>query len=183
MPKKTRRKLRSSNVPTCLLCDKESLTLKIQSFCTCICEDSDYKPVDVIINGEIRRNVVIDKARLPFLKAKYFELVKPKNESIAKEAKLKEAKLKSKKAKASRDQKAKFYDSWEWKKIRYEVLNKYGAKCMMCGATKETTKICVDHIKPISLYWDLRLDFNNLQVLCDDCNKGKSNIDETDFRK
>ena len=40
----------------------------------------------------------------------------------------------------------------------------------------------VDHIKPRSRYPALELTLTNLQVLCNDCNMGKSNDDETDFR-
>lgn len=76
-----------------------------------------------------------------------------------------------------------FYDTWEWKKVRYEALKKYGAKCQCCGATKENAKIVVDHIKPIRFHWDLRLEQSNLQILCDDCNKGKSYQDTTDWRE
>lgn len=45
-----------------------------------------------------------------------------------------------------------------------------------------TVKICVDHIKPISKHWELRLEESNLQVLCMECNKGKGAWDETDHR-
>ena len=72
-----------------------------------------------------------------------------------------------------------FYLSWEWKKARFEILKKFGPKCMLCGATE---RIVVDHIKPRRRYPALELDLENLQVLCDDCNRGKSYDDETDFR-
>ena len=72
-----------------------------------------------------------------------------------------------------------FYQSWEWKKLRFEVLKYYGAECMCCGSTHH---IVVDHIKSIRRHPDLSLDFDNLQVLCNDCNMGKSYDDETDFR-
>ena len=76
-----------------------------------------------------------------------------------------------------------FYQSWEWKEVRYKALKLYGARCMLCGATAANgVRICVDHIKPRSLFPDLQLDINNLQILCDDCNKGKSNTDDTDWR-
>lgn len=76
-----------------------------------------------------------------------------------------------------------FYSSWEWKRVRYEALKKYGAKCMLCGATAEDgAKICVDHIKPRSRFPELQFDVNNLQVLCNDCNMGKGAWDETDWR-
>lgn len=75
-----------------------------------------------------------------------------------------------------------FYHSWEWAQLRFEVLLHYGAKCMLCGATNEVTKITVDHIKPRSIYPELELDFKNLQVLCDLCNRGKSRRHEIDFR-
>jgi 5-methylcytosine-specific restriction endonuclease McrA len=42
--------------------------------------------------------------------------------------------------------------------------------------------IVVDHIRPLRKHWHLRLDPANLQVLCSDCNMGKSNSDVTDWR-
>jgi len=42
--------------------------------------------------------------------------------------------------------------------------------------------IHVDHIKPRSRYPELSLEIENLQVLCEDCNMGKSNVFETDWR-
>ena len=32
----------------------------------------------------------------------------------------------------------------------------------------------IDHIKPLKTHWNLRLDINNLQILCKDCNKFKA---------
>lgn len=72
-----------------------------------------------------------------------------------------------------------FYASWAWKKLRFEVLKQYGPKCMCCGSDHRPT---VDHIKPRARFPELELDFDNLQVLCNDCNMGKSNDDFTDFR-
>ena len=72
-----------------------------------------------------------------------------------------------------------FYASWEWKKVRFEVLKKYGPVCMLCNSRE---RIVVDHIKPRSKFPDLQLDPDNCQVLCNDCNMGKSNDDFTDFR-
>lgn len=83
-----------------------------------------------------------------------------------------------------------FYASWEWRTLRMEVLKEQGATCNCCGASKgdrdmagKPVKIVVDHIKPLSKHWHLRLEKSNLQVLCDECNMGKGNWDETDFRQ
>lgn len=73
-----------------------------------------------------------------------------------------------------------FYDSREWRELRYKAIKEYGRKCSACFATDR--KIHVDHIKPISKYPELKLTFDNLQILCEDCNLGKSNKDETDWR-
>ena len=76
-----------------------------------------------------------------------------------------------------------FYTSSAWRSMRYNVLVAYGRKCMCCGASpSDGIVLHVDHIKPRSDRPDLELEFNNLQVLCEDCNLGKSNTDETDFR-
>ena len=82
-----------------------------------------------------------------------------------------------------------FYRSWEWRTLRMEVLKTLGHRCQACGATPndrtlagEAVKIVVDHIKPLSKFWHLRLERSNLQVLCDECNMGKGAWDETDHR-
>ena len=43
-------------------------------------------------------------------------------------------------------------------------------------------RIHVDHIKPRKLFPHLALDVNNLQILCHECNHGKGNWDQTDWR-
>lgn len=76
-----------------------------------------------------------------------------------------------------------FLLSWEWRILRMKVLVKYGATCMCCGASKDNgVVIHVDHIKPRSRYPKLALVEDNLQVLCNVCNQGKSNVDMTDWR-
>jgi 5-methylcytosine-specific restriction endonuclease McrA len=73
-----------------------------------------------------------------------------------------------------------FYGSYEWKQLRYATLRKYPLRCMCCRNTDAILN--VDHIRPIRKYWHLRLDPNNVQILCADCNRGKGNWDEADFR-
>lgn len=77
-----------------------------------------------------------------------------------------------------------FYSSREWRSLRARVLEKYECKCMMCGRSPKAHGIVihVDHIKPRSKHPELSLDFNNLQLLCEDCNLGKSNKYSTDWR-
>lgn len=71
----------------------------------------------------------------------------------------------------------------KWRKLRYEAFAKYGNKCQCCGASPETGAVLhVDHIKPKSIYPELAFNIDNLQILCEDCNMGKSNLWETDWR-
>ena len=72
-----------------------------------------------------------------------------------------------------------FYRTREWREARYQALRTHGTSCQCCGAQG---KVHVDHIKPRSLFPDLELNPSNLQVLCEDCNIGKSNKDSTDWR-
>ena len=77
-----------------------------------------------------------------------------------------------------------FYKSQEWLRIRYRVLKKYGGECMACGRSRKRHGVIVhvDHILPRSKFPRHELRFENLQILCEDCNLGKGNIDQTDWR-
>lgn len=76
-----------------------------------------------------------------------------------------------------------FYESREWLDLRYRVLQKSAGSCRLCGCrASEDNPLQVDHIKPISLSPELRLSESNMQVLCKNCNQGKSNKDDTDWR-
>ena len=75
-----------------------------------------------------------------------------------------------------------FYESREWREVRFKVLRKYGYQCMACGRKPPEVVIHVDHIKPRSKHPKLELDFDNLQLLCADCNIGKNNYSEEDLR-
>ena len=87
-------------------------------------------------------------------------------------------------ASVSRQDNENFYKSREWLELRVRVLEKYECKCMMCGMSPKYHGIVihVDHIEPRSKRPDLSLRINNLQLLCADCNRGKSNKYSTDWR-
>lgn len=72
-----------------------------------------------------------------------------------------------------------FHASAAWQELRARVLDHYGRKCLRCGKT--SGPIQVDHIKPRSLYPELRLEFRNMQVLCHACNMEKGQTTE-DYR-
>lgn len=75
------------------------------------------------------------------------------------------------------------YYSKDFRKLRLEVFTRDGEICGKCGAIPEKgTSLTIDHIKPVSKYPELGLDIDNLQVLCWECNQGKSNKHNTDYR-
>jgi hypothetical protein len=75
------------------------------------------------------------------------------------------------------------YESDAWRRLRYTVLREQNGCCQLCGRSRKDGVILhVDHIVPLSKDWSKRLDPTNLQVLCADCNLGKSNTDEIDWR-
>lgn len=62
--------------------------------------------------------------------------------------------------------------SWDyWKK---QTLLRENYTCQVCQFRDEEIAE-VDHILPKSLYPELRLDLNNLQVLCPNCHRRKTN--------
>jgi hypothetical protein len=77
-----------------------------------------------------------------------------------------------------------FFDSNAWQRLRFEVLAESEGCCVLCGRSyrEHGVAIEVDHIKPRSRFPALALVKDNLQVMCFDCNRGKSNRDTTDWR-
>ena len=72
-------------------------------------------------------------------------------------------------------------NSANWKYLRETIMEIQGDKCLCCG--KKETIMHVDHIKPKSIYPHLEYMIDNLQVLCPKCNREKSYLKETDYRK
>jgi hypothetical protein len=77
----------------------------------------------------------------------------------------------------------KFYSTQAWRSLRYEALKRSGGCCELCGAIPDRHALHVDHIRPRSKHPHLALELTNLQVLCRDCNLGKSNTDSIDWRR
>lgn len=95
-----------------------------------------------------------------------------------------QGKKKAKRTKIARSNDKDFYVSREWRALRVRILEKYKCQCMMCGRSPQIHGVIihVDHIKPRSKYPELALVLENLQLLCEDCNLGKSNKYQTDWR-
>lgn len=75
-----------------------------------------------------------------------------------------------------------FYETREWRELRYQALKANNGACQCCGRSPAHGVVLhVDHIKPKSKFPHLAFDPTNLQVLCADCNIGKSNKDTTDW--
>ena len=64
------------------------------------------------------------------------------------------------------------------KKMRYEVLARDGGTCVLCRS--QDKRLEVDHIVPLAQGGSDAIE--NLQTLCIDCNRGKSDRDDRDFR-
>lgn len=76
-----------------------------------------------------------------------------------------------------------FYASKKWKELRYIALEQSDGKCCLCGTPAGYGVILhVDHIKPRSRFPEHQYDLDNLQVVCSECNIGKSNYDDRDWR-
>lgn len=94
-----------------------------------------------------------------------------------------------------------FYRSKDWLNVRHLFLTKCKEentpfKCKLCSVglyfkTKASNEnnyenkrpLNVDHILPVRYNWEKRLDINNLQLLCEECNKIKaSNTNEEEIR-
>ena len=72
-----------------------------------------------------------------------------------------------------------FYKSGKFKDASKLIIDEFGEKCMCCN---NINKNKVVHIKSRRKYPELELELSNLQILCEPCNVGKGNWDETDWR-
>jgi 5-methylcytosine-specific restriction endonuclease McrA len=86
-------------------------------------------------------------------------------------------------AERARSRKAKdFYNSFAWRKVRYAFLRTQ-PRPLRCNACKRTDGVmCVDHVKSVKRYPELKLSLSNLQVLCGPCNLGKGSEFADDWR-
>lgn len=110
------------------------------------------------------------------------EMRRQRNESVTLPAhKIPKAK---KVARAHISARGDFYRSDAWRALRFVALKASSGCCCLCGRSNRGHGIVlhVDHIKPRSRYPALALTLSNLQVLCADCNMGKGNKDDTDWR-
>jgi 5-methylcytosine-specific restriction endonuclease McrA len=85
-----------------------------------------------------------------------------------------------------REQKAKsFYSSFQWRKVRYLFLRQQSRplRCSACGrSAADGVTLCVDHVKSVKKYPELKTTLSNLQVLCGPCNTGKGSEWADDWR-
>ena len=65
-----------------------------------------------------------------------------------------------------------FYGTWEWKRFRGDVLKERGSVCYNCGCTYGPIEL--DHIIPLADRPDLKLDRDNVMVLCGTCHRHKT---------
>ena len=115
--------------------------------------------------------------------AMHAERSRPRFKRVERKPKLRRVRQPKPERAAKRAAAVEFYISDEWRAVRYEALRRHGGACQCCGARASIGKpLHVDHIKPRSKFPALELNVENLQVLCVDCNLGKSNRDETDWR-
>jgi hypothetical protein len=69
-----------------------------------------------------------------------------------------------------------FYQSEGWSKLKKGFYQKCYLEdifyCQQCGCTHQKM-MRVDHIRSVRYNWDLRLDSDNIQILCFKCNRTK----------
>lgn len=78
-----------------------------------------------------------------------------------------------------RDQQANaFYHSVQWQRMRDYVYSRDLATCQVCGQALDDRKI-VDHIRPLKLAPDEKLNKDNLWILCYRCHNIKTQLEES----
>lgn len=165
----------------CQYCKKYSEAESvIYRFCSPECEKS--QTIENERKAESKKKEAIEKKKIiKFRKSnkdkKKIERIFGSKRTLKKEIRRLRAELELlKKSKVKSD----FYESDQWRMLRFKALKELGRRCCLCGTI--SGEMHVDHIKPRSKFPELELEFSNLQILCRSCNLGKGNRDTTDFR-
>lgn len=76
-----------------------------------------------------------------------------------------------------------FYKSTAWVKKRKQALRRDEYLCRRCKDEFGLITIAtlVDHIVPSKVEWELRLDIDNLQAMCDECHAIKTAEDKIKY--
>jgi hypothetical protein len=73
-----------------------------------------------------------------------------------------------------------FYESVEWSNLKKGYYQKCYREnmyyCQQCGCSNQTM-MRVDHIRSVRYNWELRVDPNNIQILCFKCNREKKSTE------
>lgn len=76
----------------------------------------------------------------------------------------------------------KFYRTTAWKSVRKVALLRDDGLCQLCLVDGIITEAqMVDHIIPVLVDWEKRLELNNLQSLCYSCHARKTSDDKKIF--
>lgn len=76
-----------------------------------------------------------------------------------------------------------FYKSTAWTKKRLVALRRDEWICRRCSKQGIITVAdMVDHIVPSKVEWELRLDIDNLQALCNECHAIKTAEDKVKYK-
>lgn len=75
---------------------------------------------------------------------------------------------------STKEARAKFYSSCQWKELRVAVLERDHYECQWCKedgkvTTQSDAVLEVDHIKELEFYPELALELDNMRTLCKDC--------------
>ena len=79
-------------------------------------------------------------------------------------------------SKINRTERQNFSRTTEYRNFREEVLKRDSYRCVLCGEHSYKGRgthcyLYIDHIKPYSLFPELRTDTNNARTLCGSCNR------------
>lgn len=99
----------------------------------------------------------------------------------------------------TKEQKRKFYDSSDWKRLREEVKKRDNYECQECKrkgivridtneysehAKRKKIQLVVHHIKELEHHPELALEIDNLETICVDChNKEHGRVFERKINK
>ena len=127
----------------------------------------------------LKRDIMLFDIKIERIKKEYLEEIEMTGRVLVNKKEAKIEKQTQHNIQPKSDYKRRGINSKKWQEIRVIAMDILPMKCGRCDSKKS---LCVDHVKPVSAYPELKESLSNMQILCKRCNSWKGDRNDYDYR-